>query len=81
MNALLVNYVVCQHELFTRAAAELDRVIARLPADKVAEARANVQEMVEQGGVRPEKPKEKTGLQKGLLIMSGKAVMSDFKKE
>jgi hypothetical protein len=80
MNDLLVNLVVAQHELYSRAAAEMERVIAKLPQEKVAEARAKIVDTVKKGGNKPEPPKEKGSLAKGLAIMTGKAVSSDSKK-
>jgi amphiphysin len=80
MNDLLINLVVAQHELYSRAAAEMERVIAKLPQEKVAEARAKIVDTVKKGGNKPEAPKEKGTLAKGLAIVTGKAVPSDFKK-
>lgn len=100
LNDLLVNLVVAQHEMYSRAAAEMERVISRLPEDKVwclipaclkcplklfhcaqvAEARARITDTIKKGGNKPEPPKEKSALSKGLAIVTGKAVPSDFKK-
>lgn len=79
LNELLLNLVVAQHEMFSRAAVELENVVAKLPQEKVAEARGRISALIQQGGNRPEAPKEKTTLQKSLLIATGKAVPSDFK--
>lgn len=80
MNDLLVSVVVAQAELFRAAAAKLEEVIELLPQDKVEEVRAEIAKVVGQGGVLPVKD-EKTSLQKGVMIFTGKAVPSDFKKQ
>lgn len=80
MNDLLVSVVVAQAELFRAAAAKLEEVIELLPQDKVEEVRAEILKVVGQGGVLPVK-EEKTSLQKGVMIFTGKAVPSDFKKQ
>lgn len=80
MNELLVSVVVSQAELFRAAAQKLDEVIALLPQDKVEEARASIFKIVGEGGVKYSK-EEKTKLQKGMMIFTGKALPSDFKKD
>eukprot|EP00349_Pseudokeronopsis_sp_Brazil_P006004 CAMPEP_0202968046 /NCGR_PEP_ID=MMETSP1396-20130829/13158_1 /ASSEMBLY_ACC=CAM_ASM_000872 /TAXON_ID= /ORGANISM="Pseudokeronopsis sp., Strain Brazil" /LENGTH=448 /DNA_ID=CAMNT_0049693869 /DNA_START=1 /DNA_END=1347 /DNA_ORIENTATION=+ len=80
VNDLLINLVVAQQELYMRAAAELDRVIAKLPQEKVTEVRAKIADTIKKGGNLPEAPKEKSALAKGLAIVTGKAVPSDFRR-
>lgn len=66
--------------MYTRAAAEMERVIAKLPQEKVAEARAKISDTIRKGGNIPEPVKEKSSLAKGLAIVTGKAMPSDFRK-
>jgi hypothetical protein len=80
MNDLLVNMLVTQHELFTRGAQELERLISTLPKDKVDEVRAKVSKVIQAGGVGAELPKEMSRLEKGLAIVAGKATASDFRR-
>lgn len=80
MNDALVSIIVTQAELFKAAAAKLEEVIQLLPADKVEEMRAAVQMIVGQGGVQVVK-EEKTKMQKGVAIFTGKALPSDFKNK
>ncbi len=77
---VLITTIVCQAELFARAANDLEAVIAQLPQSKVAEVRNKIGECVNQGGVQ-QKKEEKTEFQKSFAILTGKAVPSDFKKE
>jgi hypothetical protein len=81
LNDVLASVVVSQAELFAAAARQLEDVIALLPPDRVAETRAAIQKVIGQGGVQTAKPAEKTALQKGLAIVTGKAVPSDFRKD
>eukprot|EP01031_Cornospumella_fuschlensis_P028539 gene28539-34450_t len=80
INSVLISTVVSQAELYAAAAKKLEEVIKLLPADKVEETRAQVRKIVAQGGVIPPK-EEKTNMQKGLAILTGKALPSDFKKK
>lgn len=57
----------------------MERVISKLPQEKVAEARARINDTIKKGGNKPEAPKEKTALAKGLAIVTGKAVPADFR--
>ncbi len=77
---LFVTTVVCQAELFSRAARELEEVISSLPQNRVEEARKKVFEVIGNGGIQLA-PTEKTKAQKGFDLFTGKAVPSDFKKD
>jgi hypothetical protein len=46
----------------------------------VNEARTRIVDTIKKGGNKPEAPKEKSTLAKGLAIVTGKALPSDFKK-
>jgi hypothetical protein len=59
---------------------ELEQVMALLPQDKVRHVQGELNNIIRRGGPKEVK-EEKTKLQKGLAIMSGKAVPSDFKKD
>lgn len=72
--------MVCQAELFSRAARELEEVISSLPQNRVEEARKKVFEVIGNGGIQLA-PTEKTKAQKGFEIFTGKSVPSDFKKD
>jgi hypothetical protein len=78
MNDILVNMLVTQHELFTRGAQELERLISTLPKDKVEEVRMKVSKVIQAGGVAAEAPKELSRLEKGLAIVAGKSTAGDF---
>ena len=51
IDMLLITFVVCQEELYSRAAAQLRDVIAQFPQDKVARVRDRMSRLVNQGGV------------------------------
>lgn len=55
-------------------------MIALLPQDKVRAVKEDLDELIKKGGIKQEK-EEKTKLQKGLAIFTGKAVPADFKKD
>lgn len=80
MNDILVNMLVTQHELFTRGAQELERLISTLPKDKVDEVRMKVSKVIQAGGVGAELPKELSRLEKGLAIVAGKSTAGDFRR-
>lgn len=83
MDTFLVTTVVCQAELFRQAAEQLEGVLADLPAEKVNRVRMMVHEYISQGGILPAPAPsltEKSNLQKGLAIISGKNVPSDFQQ-
>jgi len=54
MDLLLVSTVVCQAEIFTRAANELNAIVATLPIDKVDQVRRRMEQYIAQGGVQCE---------------------------
>lgn len=60
------------------AAKKLQEVVAHFPVDKVQQIRTRVDNYIKQGGVHF--TTEKSNLEKGLDIASGKALPSDFKK-
>jgi len=78
MDNLIITTVVCQAELFTQAASQLEAIIDLMPEDKVREARNRIHDYVKQGGVRPAPPAEKSKLMVGLDIFTGKAALSDL---
>mmetsp|Transcript_20377 Transcript_20377/g.18517 ORF Transcript_20377/g.18517 Transcript_20377/m.18517 type:complete len:465 (-) Transcript_20377:28-1422(-) len=78
VDILLITVLTCQAELFTAAADRLNKVVETLPQDKVQQIRKRIQDYVKQGGVTAPK-EEKSNLEKGLAIISGKALPSDFK--
>ncbi len=79
MDMLLVTTVVCQAELFAQAASQLEALLATLPEQKVKQVRARIHDYIVQGGIKPV-VEEKSKLQKGLALLSGKAVLSDYEK-
>lgn len=81
MDQLIITTIVCQAELFTQAAAQLDAIIDTLPEDRVREVRRHMHEYVKQGGVRPAPAPEKSKLAIGLDLFTGKSVPSDLKKK
>ena len=60
------------------AAKKLQEVVDQFPVDKVQQIRNRVDNYIKQGGVHF--TTEKSNLEKGLDIASGKALPSDFKK-
>lgn len=61
-----------------KAAKKLQEVVEMFPVDKVQQIRNQVDNYIKQGGVHI--TTEKSSLEKGLEIASGKALPSDFKK-
>lgn len=60
------------------AAKRLNEVVDHFPVEKVQQVRTRVENYIKQGGVHF--IAEKSNLEKGLEIASGKALPSDFKK-
>ena len=60
------------------AAKKLQTVVDQFPVDKVQQIRTRIENYIKQGGVHF--TTEKSTLEKGLEIASGKALPSDFKK-
>lgn len=83
LDLLLVTTVVCQAEMFTRAANELNALVAALPEDKVDQVRRRMEHHVAQGGVSFDKPNSPPSgaLGKSVALLTGKAVLSDLKKD
>eukprot|EP01038_Epipyxis_sp_PR26KG_P013936 gene13936-18692_t len=79
MDNLLITTVVCQAELFARAAKELQAVVDLLPQQKVSQVKSQLDDLITKGGVSFLQ-EEKSKLQKGIALATGKAVLSDFKK-
>jgi hypothetical protein len=52
MDLLLLSTIVCQAEIFTRAANELNAIVATLPVDKVDMVRRRMEQYLAQGGVQ-----------------------------
>lgn len=52
LDLLLVSTIVCQAEMFTRAANELNAIVATLPIDKVDQVRRRMEQYLAQGGVQ-----------------------------
>lgn len=78
IDILLTTVVVSQYEMFSRAAAQLEQVIKVLPQDKVRQVRARIDSFISQGGIRPKALAVKSEIEKGVDIIIGKAVPSDF---
>lgn len=79
MDLFLATTAVCQHQMFMQAAAQLEDIIAQLPPNRVEQAKKNINQYISEGGIKPAQ-EEKSKLQKGIDIATGKAVPSDFKK-
>lgn len=80
MNECVAATIICQAEFYARAAAELKQVVDLLPPALVQEVKAQIERTIHEGGASQEKA-EKTKLQKGIAIATGKNVPSDFKKK
>lgn len=78
MDSMLITVMVTQAEMFSRAAADLEALLAKLPPSKVNKVRARCIEYLKQGGIQAE-VKEVSTISKGLAIATGKAVPSDFR--
>jgi hypothetical protein len=60
MDTLLITTLVCQAELFSQAAAQLQEVVESLPQDRVEEVRQRIADLVSLGGVKTVSREEKT---------------------
>lgn len=78
IDLLLISTVTSQAELFAMAAKKLQEVVDQFPVDKVKQIKSRVDNYIKQGGVHL--TVEKSSLEKGLEVASGKAMPSDFKK-
>lgn len=67
-----------QDELFSQASQRLNEILTRFPPEKVQQVRSRMATYVKQGGVSL--TKEKSTLEKGLDIASGKALPSEYMK-
>ncbi len=67
-----------QAELFAFAAKKLEGVVKQFPPDKVQQIRSRIDGYIKQGGVQI--IQEKSNLEIGLEIASGKALPSDYMK-
>lgn len=82
MDMLLITTIVCQADMFTRAANELNAIVGALPIDKVDQVRRRIETYVYQGGVNTSGTAvtaNLSGASKGLALLTGKAVPADFK--
>ena len=78
IDLLIICTVTCQAELFAMAAKKLQGVVDLFPVDKVQQSRTRIENYIKQGGIKI--ATEKSNLEKGLDIATGKALPSDFKK-
>jgi hypothetical protein len=78
LDLLLISTVTAQAELFAMAAKQLQTVVAKFPTDKVQQIKTRIDNYIKQGGVHL--TTEKSSIEKGLNIASGKSMPSDFKK-
>jgi len=79
VDMLLITTVVCQQELYKRAAANLDDVISHFPKDKVSKVRDRVQRLVDQGGVHKTKKNvgDKSRVKRVVAVATGKMGASE----
>jgi hypothetical protein len=79
VDMLLITTVVCQQELYKRAAANLTDVISHFPKDKVSKVRDRVQRLIDQGGVHKTKKNvgDKSRVKRVVAVATGKMGASD----
>ena len=78
MDEFLLTIVVCQYELFSAATERLKSLVEQFPKEIVSRVKASVMENVFVGGALVNETK--SGLQKGIDVMVGKAPPSEIFK-
>ena len=80
MDVLLITIVVCQEELFTRAAHSFRDVIAHFPQQRVDKVRDRISRLIDDGGVQQTYTNKST-LSKGVAVMTGKKLVSEVSND
>ncbi len=84
MDILLVTTIVCQADMFTRAANELNAIVGILPIDRVDQIRKRIENYVVQGGISVAGGAIVTGesgiAAKSIALLTGKATLTELQK-
>ena len=80
MDVLLITVVVCQEELFTRAAHSFRDIIAHFPQQRVDKVRDRISRLVGDGGVQ-QTYSNRSALSRGVAVMTGKKLVSEVSND